>query len=149
MAKFAYRMQNILNLHQKLESEAKIELTIANNILRSEEEKLQLIYEQLDSYVEIIRDYSTKKLDVLELKRCNDAIALKKMEAGEQKETIKKAQKNVDKAMVKLQGIMRDRKTQETLKEKAFDEFVREQNDAELKEVDQIVSYQYNNGTKE
>lgn len=148
MAKFVYRMQNILNLHQKLENEAKIELTIANNILRSEEEKLQLIYEQLESYVELIRDFSTKKLDVLELKRCNDAIALKKMEAEEQKIKIQKARKNVDKAMIKLQEIMRDRKTQETLKEKAFDEFVKELNDAELKEVDQIVSYQYN-GTKE
>ena len=148
MAKFVYRMQNILNLHQKLENEAKIELTIANNALRSEEEKLQLIYEQLESYVELIREYSTKKLDVLELKRCNDAIALKKMEAEEQKVKIQKARKAVDKAMMKLQEIMRDRKTQETLKEKAFDEFVKELNDAELKEVDQIVSYQYN-GTKE
>lgn len=44
---------------------------------------------------------------------------------------------------------MVERKTQETLKEKAFEEFKREVNEEEKKEVDQIVSYQYNNGKEE
>lgn len=44
---------------------------------------------------------------------------------------------------------MVDRKTQESLKEKAFDEFKRDMEAAEIKEVDQIVSYQYNGNSKE
>lgn len=149
MAKFIYRMENILNLQRKLENEAKIQLTIANNRLRTEEEKLEIIFENIIEYENQIRELSGKKLSVLELKRLNDAIAVKKMEAENQKKKIAIAQKNVEAAMKKLNEAMVDRKTQESLKEKAFDEFKRDMEAAEIKEVDQIVSYQYNGNSKE
>lgn len=149
MAKFIYRMENILSLQIKLENEAKIQLTLANNVLRIEQEKLRAIYDDITEYEDKIRAFSDGLLDVKELKRCNDAIAVKKMEAEEKKKTIAIAQKNVDKAMKKLREAMIERKTQEALKDKAFDEFKREVNDEEKKEVDQIVSYQYNNSAEE
>lgn len=149
MAKFIYRMENILNLQTKLEDEAKIQLTMANNILRNEQQKLRQIYKDIEDYEDKIRGYSMTVLDIKELKRCNDAIAVKKMEAEEQKKTIERAQKNVDKAMHKVREAMLKRKTQETLKEKAFEEFKREVNEEEKKEIDQVVSYQYNGKTEE
>ncbi len=149
MAKFIYKMENILNLQSKLESEAKIQLTMANNILRQEQQKLKLIYKDIDSYEEKIRGYSRAVLDLQELKRCNDAIAIKKMEAEEQKKTIDRAQKNANKAMHKVREAMLKRKTQEALKEKAFEEFKKEVNEEEKKEIDQVVSYQYNGKTEE
>lgn len=103
MAKFIYRMENILNLQRKLENEAKIQLTIANNRLRTEEEKLEIIFENIIEYENQIRELSGKKLSVLELKRLNDAIAVKKMEAENQKKKIAIAQKNVEAAMKKTQ----------------------------------------------
>ena len=39
---------------------------------------------------------------------------------------------------------MVDRKTQEILKDKAFEEFKRELEAAESKEVDEVVSFKYN-----
>ena len=39
---------------------------------------------------------------------------------------------------------MVDRKTQEILKDKAFEEFKRELEVAESKEVDEVVSFKYN-----
>lgn len=149
MAKFIYRMENILNLQTKLESEAKIQLTMANNILRQEQQKLKQIYRDISDYEEKIRGYSMTVLDVQELKRCNDAIAVKKMEAEEQKKTIERAQKNADKAMHKVREAMLKRKTQEALKEKAFEKFKREVNEEEKKEIDQVVSYQYNGKAEE
>ncbi len=149
MAKFVYRMENILKLQIKLEDEAKIQLTLANNILRIEEAKLQAIYDDIAEYEDRIRNFANEILDVKELKRCNDAIAVKKMEAEETKKSIAIAQKNVDKAMQKLKEAMIERKTQETLKEKAFEEFKKEVNEEEKKEVDQIVSYQYNSNAEE
>lgn len=145
MAKFIYRMQNILSLQLKLESEAKIQLTMANNILRQEEEKLEKIYEDIISYENIIRNYENAIVDILEIKRCNDAIAVKKIEVETQKTKIVEAEKNVEKAMAKMKKSMIERKTQEVLKERAFEEFIKEVNEEEKKEVDQIVSYQYNN----
>ena len=149
MAKFIYRMENILKLQMKLEDEAKIRLTFANNALRVEEQKLSDIYDDIAGYEAAIREYGEKVLNVLELKRCNDAIAIKKMEAEEQKKRISAAQKNVEKAMAVLNKAMVDRKTQEALKEKAFDAFKYEINQEEKKEVDQIVSYQYNGNMEE
>ena len=142
MAKFIYRMENILNLQTKLEDEAKIQLTMANNILKR-------ITKDIETYEDEIRGYSMSVLDVQELKRCNDAIAVKKMEAEEQKKTIERAQKNADKAMHKVREAMLKRKTQEILKEKAFEEFKREVNEEEKKEIDQVVSYQYNGKIEE
>lgn len=149
MAKFVYRMENILNLQRKLENEAKIQLALANNRLRAEEEKLEMIYEDIVRYENQIRELSCKKLSVLELRRLNDAIAVKKMEVENQKKNIAIAQRNVEAAMRKLNEAMVDRKTQESLKEKAFDEFKKDLEAAEMKEVDQIISYQYNGNSKE
>lgn len=149
MAKFIYRMENILNLQMKMENEAKIQLALANNRLREEEKKLEKIYMEISAYENEIRGLAEKKLDVLELKRLNDAIAVKKMEEKDQKKNIAMAQRNVDVAMKKLNEAMIDRKTQENLKEKAFDEFKREVEAEEAKEVDQIISYQYNGNSKE
>lgn len=149
MAKFIYRMENILNLQTKLENEAKIRLTMANNILRKEQQKLRRIYKDIEGYEDRIRAYSMAVLDVQELKRCNDAIAIKKMESEEQKKIIERAQKNVDKAMHMVREAMLKRKTQEILKEKAFEEFKKEVNEEEKKEIDQVVSYQYNGKLEE
>lgn len=54
------------------------------------------------------------------------------------------AQKNLDIARGKLNQVMVDRKTQEILKDKAFEEFKRELEVAESKEVDEVVSFKYN-----
>ena len=55
------------------------------------------------------------------------------------------AQKNVDIARGRLNKVMIERKTQEVLKEKAFEAFVHEINESEKKEVDELVSFTYNN----
>lgn len=54
------------------------------------------------------------------------------------------AQKNLDIARGKLNQVMVDRKTQEILKDKAFEEFKRELEATESKEVDEVVSFKYN-----
>lgn len=43
MAKFVYRMQNILNIKEKIENQEKIAYGLANARLAEEQEKLQAI----------------------------------------------------------------------------------------------------------
>ena len=57
---------------------------------------------------------------------------------------IKNAEKNVQIARKKLQDVMVERKTHEVLKQKAFEEFLQELSQEEKKEIDELVSYQYN-----
>lgn len=55
------------------------------------------------------------------------------------------AEKNVETAMMKLTVAVKERKVQEKLKEKAFEEFLHELNAQEMKEIDEVVSFNYNN----
>ena len=50
MAKFIYRMQNILDIKLKLESQAKIAYSQANAALREEEAKLLKLFERKNAY---------------------------------------------------------------------------------------------------
>lgn len=59
------------------------------------------------------------------------------------------AEKNLDKARQKLNDAMQERKTYEKLKENAFEQFKLEINDEEKKEIDQLVSFKYNDNVKE
>lgn len=144
MATFRYKMQNILDLKEKLETQAKTEFAEQAAKLREEELKLSRIYDDIKVYEEKIRSMNERKLDILELKQCNNGIKIKKQQAKAQKRNIALAQKNLDIARGKLNQVMVDRKTQEILKDKAFEEFKRELEAAESKEVDEVVSFKYN-----
>lgn len=149
MTKFVYRMQNILDLKLKLEEQAKIAFSMANGMLREEEERLQKIYSEQDVYRKKLQDFRNKKLDLLEMNRLNNAIEIKKTQAEEQKKKIQLAKKNVEIARRKLNDVMIERKTQEILKEKAFDRYKQELKEEEDKANDELTSYQYNGNGKE
>ena len=144
MAKFVYRMQNILQIKYKLETQAKTAYAEANNKLNDEMLKLQDIYDDINKYEEEMREINTGRLDVSKLKWCAEAVEIKKMAVEIQKKAVEKAKKNLELARIKLNDIMIDRKTHEKLKEKAFDEFKQEILDSEKKEVDELVSYKFN-----
>ena len=61
----------------------------------------------------------------------------------EQTVNVNKAEANVERARRKMADAMADRKTYEKLREKAFEEFVAEENRAEGKAVDELTSYKY------
>ena len=145
MAKFIYKMQNILDIKNKLETQEKTAFAIEIQKLRVEEERLARIRKEIEYYEDLIRGQGDKQINILEWKRCNEALEYKKNEEKVQIQHVKLAEKNVDIARGRLNKVMIERKTQEVLKEKAFEEFVKELNDSEKKEVDELVSFTYNN----
>lgn len=145
MAKFVYKMQNILDIKNKLETQERTAFAIEMQKLRTEEERLERIREEIRYYEDIIRGQNDEHINILEWKRCNQALEYKKDEEKMQIQHIKLAEKNVDIARGRLNRVMIERKTQEVLKDKAFEEFVRELNESEKKEVDELVSFTYNN----
>ena len=56
---------------------------------------------------------------------------------------IRVAEKNFEMARIRLNEAIKDRKTHEKLREKAFEEFLMELSQEENKEIDQLVSYRY------
>ena len=68
MAKFKYRMQNILDVKTKLETQAKNEYAVANQKYLSEQEKLsQLVLRRVD-YEENLKKLLSDKINVVDRK---------------------------------------------------------------------------------
>ena len=60
-----------------------------------------------------------------------------------QKDAVLRAERVLDEARMRLQTAMQESKTQEKLKERAFEDFLRELSAQEAKEVDELTSYTY------
>lgn len=149
MAKFRYRMQSILNIQYQLESQAKMELGRAQLKLLNEEEKLQVLFDRKEAYLEEGRKMRSDTVHVDELRDNRNATLVMDELIEAQKIQVMFAEKEVEKARLKLQEIMQERKMHERLKEKAFEQFRQEENAAEGKAVDELTSYVYGQRGKE
>ncbi len=144
MAKFIYKMQNILDIKCQMEEQAKITYSLARKKLDDEEEKLRVLLNRKHEYEENYRELASSVLDVLSIVNCKKAIDLTKEKIKKQYIEIHVAEKNLEVARIKLNDVMVDRKTYEKLKEHEFDNFLRELDEQEKKEIDELVSYRYN-----
>ena len=143
MAKFAYRMQSILNIQYQLENQAKMELGRAQMWLLEEEEKLQGLIDRKEAYLEEGRRMRSDALSVNDLRDNRNAMLIMDEMIEMQRGQVALAEEAVEAARLKLQEIMQERKMHERLKEKAFDQFVKEEDAAEGKAVDELTSYTY------
>lgn len=143
MAKFAYRMQSILNIHYQLENQAKMELGRAQLRLVEEEETLQGLIDRKEAYLEEGRRMRSNALSVNDLRDNRNAMLIMDEMIEVQRGQVALAEEAVEAARLKLQEIMQERKMHEKLKEKAFEQFVQEENAAEGKAVDELTSYTY------
>ena len=128
MSKFIYRMQNILNIKYKLEDQAKTEFMLANQELREEEEKLQKLKDRKADYEAEVRKLLQNNLQVERIKENQEAIVRMGEFIIAQTTCVEKAQHQVDIKAAKLTEVMQERKAQEKLKEKAFENFLQEEN---------------------
>ncbi len=143
MAKFVYKMQSLLNVKSKLEEQAKNEYSAAQARLREEQDRLRILYERLEGYLEEGRQLRSKALNVVDLRSNTEAQERIKEFIEIQKLEVRKAEEVVEEARIKLVEAQKERKTQEKLRERAFDEFLLEIKKEENKEVDELVSYKY------
>lgn len=143
MAKFVYRMQNILDIKNKLETQARNSYAVARMKLTQEEEKLNSLFAQKKSYEDAYREQLSGSIDVRQINICKNAIELSKNMIKKQLVEVKVASKNLEAAQIRLGEVMKERKIQEKLREKAFDEFLKELNDQEKKEIDELVNFRF------
>ena len=143
MARFRYRMQNILDVKEKLETQARNDFAVANAKLAEEVGKLEELGRRKEAYEEKLRELYRKSLEVFEIATTQNAIENMKLQIRDQTLNVKHAQKNVDLARAKLTEAMQDRKTHEKLKEKQFEQFLLDEAAKESKEIDEIVSYRH------
>ena len=149
MAKFKYRMQSILNIKEKLEEQAKNEFAAARMRLDEEEEKLRALEERKLFYEDEGRRLRESALNVLDLNENKIAIDRMKEFISIQQIEVNRAAALLEQARINLTNAMQEAQIQNKLKEKAFEEFKKEINAQEAKEIDELTSYTYGNRLKE
>ena len=135
MAKFVYRMQNILELKQKIEEQEKANFGMATARFNEEQQKLRELMIRQAGYERQLKELSIGNIDIKEIKTCKNAISSMKVALRDQ--------------MKKLNDVMMERKMHEKLREHAFEEFIEEMDYEESKITDELVSYSYFNSEKE
>ena len=136
MAKFTYKMQNILDVKYKLENQAKTSFSLAAARLNQEEEKLEGLHQRRMAYESKAKELVADKLDFQEIKVNRIAIETTKGAIQNQVVAVHVAERNLETARLRLQGVMTERKT--------FDEFKKELEKEESKAVDELVSFTHN-----
>ena len=144
MAKFRYRMQNILDIKLKLESQAKIAYGIAEQEYRTQQQKLQELMVRRMRYEKQLKELMNGVMDIREINHAKSAVDSMKVLVRRQMMEVHRTEKALEKARNELNEIMQDRKMHEKLREKAFAEFQQELLAEEGKAIDGLVSYTYN-----
>lgn len=144
MAKFKYRMQNILDIKLKLESQAKIAYGIANQKYLAEQKNLQELLMRRAGYEKALKDLLNGTLDVKKVSQARADVNTMKTLVRRQMIEVHKAELELNEARQKLNEVMVERKTHEKLRERAFEQFKDEMKQGESKEIDELVSFTYN-----
>ncbi|MBP8969051.1 MAG: flagellar export protein FliJ [Lachnospiraceae bacterium] len=143
MARFRYKMQNILSIKEKMETQAKQSFADAKRRLDAELETLEELLirkREIEKHaVEVLHG----DLDMHEIEDSQMARIIIDQKIAEQRMNISKAETALENARSQLEEAVKERKTHEKLKEKQFDEFVREENRAESKTIDELTTYTY------
>lgn len=147
MARFRYSMQSILDIKLKMETQAKQEFSAAKAALDTEEELLEGLIDRKEGYERESVELLAGPLHLKDIEDNRMAILWMGDSIAGQRLRISAAEKNLEQARERLTGVMVERKTHETLKEKAFQQFLTDEKRQEGKEVDELTSYTY--GQKE
>ena len=147
MAKFNYRMQNILQLKEKMEEQERNNFAARRRALTEEEEKLQALIDKRNAVAEEGKRLRQTVIDVRSIRENEDLQRYTEEQVKQQRIKVRVAEKSLDAARVKMQEAVQERKIHEKMREKAFERFIAEMNAAEVKEIDELTSYVY--GTKD
>ena len=136
-------MQNILSIKEKMETQAKQSFADAKRKLDSENETLEALLarkREIERHaVEILKG----DLDMHEIEDTQMARIIIDQKIAEQRMNVSKAETALENARLQLEEAVKERKTHEKLKEKQFDEFIREENRTESKTIDELTTYTY------
>ncbi|WP_026651287.1 flagellar export protein FliJ [Butyrivibrio proteoclasticus] len=150
MARFVYRMQNILNLKQKTEGQIKMEFAAASSELNKQLDILEDYFNRKDQYLleaEELRNES--KLKVQDILDNQYATAQIDVMIKNQAMVVKKCESDLEKVRVRLTKAIQERKMQETLRDRAYAEYLEEEKQEEAKENDQRTSFTYGQRQRE
>lgn len=146
---FNFKFQSILNLKIRIEDQKKSKYGEANEELKRQRDKLNVLLEEREHQYNLMREKGKEGLTPKDLIVYNNYMERLKKSIEIQTTIVKKAEKDVEKARLELVEAAKQRKMFETLKEKKLEEYWEEYYKKEQAQLDEIVSYKYNGGVKD
>lgn len=122
---------------------------MARAALDREEEKLAGLFQRKRDYEARAQEILAGTLDLQEIDENRMAILSMDGFIADQQVCVAAAERELEKAREKLAEVMKERKTHENLKEKAFEQFLVDENRRESKEIDELTSYVYGKRRRE
>ena len=149
MPRFEFRLDRFLSVKEQIEDQKEIEYATALSIVEKEKAKLAELEQSRVQTVEDLRKSVSKKISPIEIRRYNNNIERLKHLIIVQTERLETAKLHAEEKRLELVEAMKDRKALETVKERNYEEYLKEEQKAERVVVDGLVSYQYSQTTKQ
>ena len=143
MAKFYFRLQDFLNLRERIEEQKKQEFGLAVARLEKEKQLRDSLINEKESNIISFRTQIQVRIEPLSFRIHNDYIEWLKERIIEQEKVVQIAQNHVNQKRQELVEAMKDRRMLEKLREKELAVFYKEQSIAEQKVLDEVVSYRF------
>ncbi|MBO4311308.1 MAG: flagellar export protein FliJ [Lachnospiraceae bacterium] len=148
MAVYRFKMQSVLDIKEKLETQAKQEFANANIKLMEEEALLADIRKRKDDYIEEGVKLRLETIDPVAIDINKRAVEVMEDNEKAQEREVAVARKNVEAARKKMMDARTETKMYEKLKEDDFKEFMTEEGKAESKEIDELNSFRFSEKSK-
>ena len=143
MAKFQFRLQQYLGIKEQIEDQKELEYGKALQKVEEEKAIHRDLCARRDGQIEDLREALLRPIDPLEVRRYNNIIDRIKRQIIIQLERIATAEAFAEQKRLELVQAMKERKALEVVKDNQREEFLLEQNLAEQKQVDELVSFKY------
>ncbi len=147
MARFQFRMQSVLDLKTRLEEQQRNAFAAAKKSLDEETDKLEALFARKADYEREGREMREESLHIRDILDNENAISRMNEFIDAQKQAVKRAEDRVEAEREKMVEMMKERKTYERLREKAFEQFLEDEKHEEGVINDEHNSYVY--GTKD
>jgi len=149
MQKFGFRLESVLNLKSQLEDNAKNSLARATIELESQKACMEGLKNINDGSINSLNAEVDKGIPVFRIRNYNSYFLLLKNKIKDQKEHVNIAEHAVDINREGLIKAMQERKILEKLREKKYQEYIKEQNKSEQLLIDELNSFKYKDGSGE
>ena len=143
MSTFKYKLENVLNVREKLEGIKQKEYAKALAILENEKKIKRKIDHALNQSTLIFKESIEDKIDPRVIKMQQNYHSLLKVQKDLAVANVAVAKKKTNKQRNELLNAMKNKKTLEVLKEKKFEQFIDEEKKQEQQIIDEIVSFAY------
>lgn len=150
MARFRFSMQNLLNIKYKVEDQYQMEYGKAIQSRDSQIKKVAEIRELIQNTNHRFFEKQSGSFQVKDLKMVQDKLTFLRERERDARSELKKREELVVLWRERLASAMQDRKTYEILRDKAYERYLEEEKQQEMKRMDEQSSFKFskNKGAK-